>query len=76
MSSELFRRRKHFAALKRDTQRQIDQFNMYPHAEKVKALKVLEEQFRKEAGELGTFVQDIEAGAAKLFVTQTGDVVQ
>jgi hypothetical protein len=74
MSSEIFRRRKHFAGLKRDTLRQIEQFNMYPHAEKIKQLKLLESEFRKEAGELGVFVQDIETGAAKLFVKVSGDL--
>jgi hypothetical protein len=75
MSSELFRTRKHFAALKRDTQRAIDQFKMYPHAEKLKALELLERGFRKDAADLGVFVQDIESAAKKLFVKQTGDVV-
>lgn len=73
MSSEIFRIRKHFAALKRDTQRAIDLYNKYPHAEKLKALEPLERGFRQEAADLGVFVQDIEAAAEKLFVEEAED---
>lgn len=67
MSSEIFRLRKHFAGLKKDTQRAIDQFSRYPQAQKLKALKELERGFREDAADLGVKAEDIEKAADKLF---------
>lgn len=73
MSSEIFRTRKLFAGLKRDTQRLIETFSKYPHAEKLKAMASLERGFRQDALDLGVKIQDVEAAQKKLFPKASGD---